>query len=798
MSDLGRSDAQGDLEGDWMWATASAEEHHERHYSQTQVAAAAAVTVNHENAHHQPQTEWESNDLGGGLTTDSHHNDAEWPFLNHGLVVMERAGEVAIGERLQLVDEFIRRQQSGESINMSQFAKEKGIPPKRFRQWCYATKKQREEGKQIVDSDKKRNRPPKYQQIEDDMRQWMATHDDPTSVPPKAIRAKAMEIAIRLGVTGFSASDKWIKTFRKRCQQIPLPSSEPPAAAAAAAAVDPPFPMRPPHPHPLPRPLTHQSEAASADAAAAAADIQVADGFIGPMTDLSRQTPTCPLDDDAAAARNRPLDQQSQHSGQNTMSMAPSESRLTNERPPNKIQRTPTRSHREGPPSVVWSRSSAKSVFTMTADDSLSDIAEDGDDMISVSDGAVGHVMAVSIRSTTDEDDKLHDPQMIVGSSLSEAECAGLHSWLVPSVFDELGFTLLYRASRDGSSYADLLHCVGDNTGLLFIIRKDIYVFGVYISAGIQPPAKPTGVDGYECDMWHFSLAGHFAKGPTKLWECRQCVWVAGRGGTVDGAKLGIGGFGGCLWLGCGAADDMRSCGHSIWSLDVPEGYVGLRSKRGRAVFGGGEYFTADEVEVIRLDGRSLLSLKVVEGAAFAPLQSAALYRFLGATSENSLKLIYRASHDGPSYGDLLRCVGDTKNLVFLIRKDKYVFGAFISANIQVPDDPTGYKKKYYWCDVWYFSLAGHFAKGPTKMGEGWLPVRVAGREGTVGGAKVRVGWWLWLGCEGGARTDMRRCRQSIHRKDVPEGYVGVRRKGNALFGGSRDFMADEVDVFVV
>ncbi|CEM14103.1 unnamed protein product [Vitrella brassicaformis CCMP3155] len=226
----------------------------------------------------------------------------------------KNAVEVTIGERLQLVDEFESRKRDGEAISMLQFAKEKGItPPTRFKQWCIDIKKQTAAGKQIVDPTKKRNRQPKYQPIEDAMWQWMASRGDPMKVPPKDIRAKAIEIASRLGITGFSASDSWTKAFRKRCQQIRLPSSEAPVSAAAAR---PPSPMQPPHPHPPPRPLIHQSEAAPAAAAAdAAADayIRVADGFLGPITNLSRQS-TWPAEDSAPGDGDRPLDTQSQPS----------------------------------------------------------------------------------------------------------------------------------------------------------------------------------------------------------------------------------------------------------------------------------------------------------------------------------------------------------------------------------------------------------------------------------------------------------------------------------------------------
>jgi len=229
----------------------------------------------------------------------------------------------------------------------------------------------------------------------------------------------------------------------------------------------------------------------------------------------------------------------------------------------------------------------------------------------------------------------------------------------------------------------------------------------------------------------------------------------------------------------------------------VPEGYVGVRDEDGDALFGGSRELMADEVEVIRVDGRSLLSLKVIEGANFDALQSAALYRFLGPTTAGRLKLIYSASRDGPSYGDLLRCVGHARGLVFVIREDKYAFGTFISTGIRVPDDPRG--KTKYECDVWHFSLAGHFRQLTKIAAKGRETVNVAGREGlTAAGAKLEIGGCLDLGCVPAA-DDIRSCYQFIHSGDVPEGYMGVRYGfANALFGGSRMFMADNVEVLSV
>ncbi|CEL94003.1 unnamed protein product [Vitrella brassicaformis CCMP3155] len=466
---------------------------------------------------------------------------------------------------------------------------------------------------------------------------------------------------------------------------------------------------------PSDRPSDQQGQVVDESAA-----VRMADGFTEPITGLSRQATTCPPDDDAAGG-DRPLDTQSQTSEpSNTMKMPPSESRQTDERQLNKIQKTPTRSHREGPPSVVLSRSSVKSVLTVTADDRLSDIREDDGDVVSVSDGVPDGITALSSRSTTDGDDQPPDPQVVVGSSLSSTECAALHSVLALGMWDECEFTLLYRASRDGAEYGDLLRCVGDTKGLVFLIRKD-------------------------------------------------------------------------------------SCGQWIHIDDVPDGYVGVREsdEYGSALFGGSKSFMADEVEVIRVESLSLLSLKVIEGANFDALQSAALDRFLGPTIAGRLKLIYRASRDGPSYGDLLRCVNDASGLVFVIGKDKYVFGAFIRAGIRLPNDPRG--NNTYICDVWHFSLAGHFIKGPTKMGDGWLPVHVAGREGRLPVHRAKlciggIGCSLDLGCEDGAPADMRSCRHWLPSRYVRDGYVGVREGeyGIARFGGSEFFMADEVEVLTV
>jgi len=157
----------------------------------------------------------------------------------------------------------------------------------------------------------------------------------------------------------------------------------------------------------------------------------------------------------------------------------------------------------------------------------------------------------------------------------------------------------LYRSTRDGPSYDDLLRCVGNTEELVFVIRANQYLFGAWISAGITLPDEPTAVNTYECDVSHFSLAGHFDT-PRRIDvnQTRTGVDVAGRQGAVFGvARLQIGHWD--LWLGCGPAADMRSCSQSIDSRYVPEGYRGARDEHDNAVLGGHFSFVADELEVL-------------------------------------------------------------------------------------------------------------------------------------------------------------------------------------------------------
>mmetsp|Transcript_15353 Transcript_15353/g.36489 ORF Transcript_15353/g.36489 Transcript_15353/m.36489 type:complete len:206 (+) Transcript_15353:77-694(+) len=184
----------------------------------------------------------------------------------------------------------------------------------------------------------------------------------------------------------------------------------------------------------------------------------------------------------------------------------------------------------------------------------------------------------------------------------------------------------------------------------------------------------------------------------------------------------------------------------------------------------------------------------------------------LGLLGNPNMKLasIYRSSRDGSRYEDLLRCVGDKTGLVFIIRTGRYVFGAYISAGLQLPDDPTSYRT--YDSDVWWFSLAGHFLT-PTKIeiDQDLQWVRVAGREADECRENVWIHSYLRLGygesCFGQPAADIRSCSQNAYSHISPsEGYMGTVfddvfhdesycPQHALLAGEAGSFMADEIVV---
>jgi len=182
-------------------------------------------------------------------------------------------------------------------------------------------------------------------------------------------------------------------------------------------------------------------------------------------------------------------------------------------------------------------------------------------------------------------------------TSLSMSEQEGLLGLLNATELDTR-----YRTSVDGTSYWDLLGYASGLGPVVLVIRKDQYLFGAYISEGIQMPDGPTDSHRYDSDVLWFSLAGHFPK-PTKIDIDRERHFVYVTGAEAEELvnmaigtelELGFGGHGSQQ-----PADDIRSCLQYIGSDDVPEGYTGAGDGEGDAYLGGSYEFMADEIEVL-------------------------------------------------------------------------------------------------------------------------------------------------------------------------------------------------------
>ncbi|CEM31270.1 unnamed protein product [Vitrella brassicaformis CCMP3155] len=189
---------------------------------------------------------------------------------------------------------------------------------------------------------------------------------------------------------------------------------------------------------------------------------------------------------------------------------------------------------------------------------------------------------------------------LIAGSMLTRLQGLLICRW-IPT---HRPLRLLSRVTRDGPSHADLLRCVGNAKPLVFVVKRDIYMFGVFASAAIRPPDNPAAVNEYGCAMWEFSLAGHFDT-PTLMDDIDPefgRLEVAGGQNApmlrVDGLTFGVDG------------QDVSSCNHScgrIVGYDMPDGYRGKADGDNNALLAGsdqlesphGEFFTADDLEVL-------------------------------------------------------------------------------------------------------------------------------------------------------------------------------------------------------
>ncbi|CEM34104.1 unnamed protein product [Vitrella brassicaformis CCMP3155] len=237
---------------------------------------------------------------------------------------------------------------------------------------------------------------------------------------------------------------------------------------------------------------------------------------------------------------------------------------------------------------------------------------------------AVVYLLILSVAWTSAEAQQSDLPN---GTSLSASEYDALLGLLVNDTTELIS---LYRTSVHGTEYGNLLDRVGNALPLVLVIKKDEYVFGYYIGGGLLQPddhtrkftdVNKTGTLNYMCDVWRFSLAGHFPT-PTKmdLDSNETFVTVAVRGADVCCENVNIGAALHLGWGGSGGshqpAADIRSCYHeAIVSDDLPEGYIGERDEDGDALFGGSLEFMGDEIEVLRASAsRTQIAIAVLVG----------------------------------------------------------------------------------------------------------------------------------------------------------------------------------------
>mmetsp|Transcript_16057 Transcript_16057/g.45708 ORF Transcript_16057/g.45708 Transcript_16057/m.45708 type:complete len:600 (-) Transcript_16057:935-2734(-) len=168
---------------------------------------------------------------------------------------------------------------------------------------------------------------------------------------------------------------------------------------------------------------------------------------------------------------------------------------------------------------------------------------------------------------------------------------------------------LLYRSTRDGDSFDDLMSKVGSARGLLFAVKHNNNKFGVFFDGSLNQPSDPKSDQTTRGDLF-FSLSGSFPQ-PTQIHppQGRQRVEVAGRDGAVlsnsgtISSKIFIAGA--KLWLGFSRSStpspSILSCHQWIPEDITPPGFTGRKWNAVHNLLADSRYFTADVVEVYQV-----------------------------------------------------------------------------------------------------------------------------------------------------------------------------------------------------
>ncbi|CEM29686.1 unnamed protein product [Vitrella brassicaformis CCMP3155] len=184
-----------------------------------------------------------------------------------------------------------------------------------------------------------------------------------------------------------------------------------------------------------------------------------------------------------------------------------------------------------------------------------------------------------------------------------------LRRWL-RRPFQDARLRLLYRSTRDGDSFADLMGKVGSAHGLLFAVKNRSNKFGVFFDGSLNQPSDPTSTQTTRGELFFFSLSGSFPQ-PTQIHppQGRQRVEVAGRDGAVlsnsgtISSKIFIAGA--KLWLGFSRSStpspSILSCHQWIPEDITPPGFTGTVLSDGDNILADRLDFTADVIEVYQV-----------------------------------------------------------------------------------------------------------------------------------------------------------------------------------------------------
>ncbi|CEM19226.1 unnamed protein product [Vitrella brassicaformis CCMP3155] len=164
----------------------------------------------------------------------------------------------------------------------------------------------------------------------------------------------------------------------------------------------------------------------------------------------------------------------------------------------------------------------------------------------------------------------------------------------------------LYKLSRDGKLFTDLLGCVGMAKSLLLLIQHNKHRFGCWLEGPLEQPDDPRGEKLTKCPMFFVSISGAYDH-PTRIDvpANEQRVSVAGtETGVMDANDLPRANMciaTGRLWIGFGRwapSPDVRSVQQWVERELLGTKYRGEINPMGNGTLAEDDNCTVDEIEI--------------------------------------------------------------------------------------------------------------------------------------------------------------------------------------------------------